>query len=188
VVSDGDDSKGSTVTDGNTRTWETLQDALLGLWTQMTGAEILHEIAEGRIPAQPYYREVGLKVEGAEPGKARLTWHPTAAVCHPEGAVQGGYIALVLDEVCGCAASTLGDRVFPMITLNLNIDYLRAIRPGQAYHVTGEVVHPGKRRIVANSHIHNAEGALVAQATAALVPDLSFAEHVRQFNEAHAES
>jgi uncharacterized protein (TIGR00369 family) len=162
------------------RTWKTLQDALVGLWTQKTGAEILNAIAEGHIPPQPYYEEVGLSVDGAEPGKARLTWKPTPAVSRPEGTVQGGYIAMILDEVCGCAASTHGDRVYPMITLNLNIDYLKPVRPGHTYRVTGEVVHPGKRRIVANSYIRDSSDAMVAQATAALVPDLSFADYVRE--------
>lgn len=174
--------------DGNARTWNTLHDALLALWTQMTGAEILRAIADGHIPPQPYYDEIGLSVAGAESGRARLMWQPTAAVCRPEGTVQGGYIAMVLDEVCGCAASTYGDRVYPMITLNITIDYLKAVLPGHTYRVAGEVVHPGKRRIVANSQIRDSEGMLVAQATAALVPDLSFADHVRKFNEDRTES
>lgn len=172
--------------DGDTGNWDTLQDAMVGLWTRLSGAEILREIAAGRIPAHTYYGEIGLAVEDAEPGKTSLTWQPTAAVCRPEGTVQGGYIAMVLDEACGCAASTNGDRAYPIITLNLNIDYLRAVRRGQPYHVTGEIVHPGKRRIVANSCIRDAEGALVAQATASLVPDLSFADYVRQLNDGKA--
>jgi uncharacterized protein (TIGR00369 family) len=115
-----------------------------------------------------------------------LAWQPTKELCGSAGIIQGGYIAMVLDEVCGCAASCLGDRVYPMITLNISVDYLTSVRPGRAYDVAGEVVHAGKRRIVANSRISDAEGRPVAQAVAALLPDLSFADRVREFNASDA--
>jgi uncharacterized protein (TIGR00369 family) len=170
------------VADSNARTWNTLQDAMLGLWTQMTGAEILRAVADGRIPPQPYYEGIGLSVAGAEPGQASLTWQPAMEMCGAEGIIQGGYIAMVLDEISGCAASCHGDRVYPIITLSISIDYLSAVRPGHVYDVVGEVVHAGKRRIVVNSRIHDPEGGLAAQAVAAVMPDLRFADRVREFN------
>jgi uncharacterized protein (TIGR00369 family) len=175
------------MTYNSARTWNSLNDAMLALWTEKTGAEILQAIAAGQIPPQPYYARIGLSVTGAEPGRAMLAWRPTTELCGSADIIQGGYIAMVLDEVCGCAASCFGDQVYPIITLNINIDYLRPVWPGRAYDVAGEVVHAGKRRIVANSRISDAEGRPVAQAVAAVMPDLSFANRVREFNASDAD-
>jgi acyl-coenzyme A thioesterase PaaI-like protein len=63
----------------------------------------------------------------------------------------------------------------PMLTLSLNIDYLRGVQAGEPYTVTGTCVHPGRTRLVSNAVITDATGRPVAQASAAVVANQAFA-------------
>lgn len=146
----------------------------MGRWQSLSGIELIHEIAAGRMPRAPHAEFVGLTMVGASAGRAELTWTPTPSVTNPQGNVHGGYVAMVLDDACCLSAVTLSDRFVPMLTLSLNIDYLRRVRPGESYAVTGDVVHAGKRRTVTRATIADADGKPIAQATGAVTPNLAF--------------
>lgn len=158
---------------------ETMESAMLALWHELTGAQMLQALADGRVPHGAHHTLLGLRVTGARPGGVEETWRPPEALANFAGSgVHAGYIAMVLDDACCAAGSSHGAHAYPMITLSLDLDFLRAVRPARSYAVHGELVHPGKRRMVANARILDADGNTVAQARANIVRDQDFAERM----------
>lgn len=81
----------------------------------------------------PYSRELGLRLHQTEPEwcvikvlpDARLVGNPAAGVVH------GGVITALLDSCYGLAIFVRMDKLRPMATLDLRIDYLKAATPGR---------------------------------------------------------
>ncbi|WP_433327064.1 PaaI family thioesterase [Spirillospora sp. CA-294931] len=146
------------------------------LWNTLSGAELIRAMADGRFPSVSEVDEhLGQSVVGAEDGLVELAWAPSERLCNPAGIVHGGYIAMVLDNaVCMAGASTC-EHFMPMFTLNLNIEYLRAVKAGEKYTAVGTCVHAGRTRMVANAVISDSRGKPVAQASAAVLPNQAFA-------------
>ncbi|TDC57588.1 PaaI family thioesterase [Actinomadura sp. KC345] len=118
---------------------------------------------------------IGQAVTSAEPGRLEIAWTPGEKLCNPGGTVHGGYIAMILDNAVCLAASSTCDHFMPMLTLNLNIDYLRGVQAGETYTVTGTCVHPGGTRMVSNAVITDTRGRPLAQASASVIPNKAFA-------------
>ncbi|HEX2315013.1 MAG TPA: PaaI family thioesterase [Thermomonospora sp.] len=146
------------------------------LWNTLSGAELIQAMADGRFPQisdiNDHVRQV---ITAAVPGRVEISWTPDEKLCNPGGTVHGGYIAMILDNaVCLAGASTC-EHFMPMLTLTLNVDYLRPVRAGETYRVEGVCVHPGRTRMLSNGSITDAGGRLVAQATASVLPNQAFA-------------
>jgi uncharacterized protein (TIGR00369 family) len=165
IVAAGDDMGGH-MTDAS----EALRQAL----TEATGAQLLQGMAERRVPYPEHYEPLGLRVARAVKDRVELTWTPTVSLTNYAGAVHGGHTAMVFDEACCGAGVSGGERFYPMTTLSLTVDYLRAVRPDQTYAVLGEVVHAGRSRLLVNATIRDRNGDLIAQARATVLPDKGF--------------
>ncbi|MFI6520127.1 PaaI family thioesterase [Spirillospora sp. NPDC050679] len=151
-------------------------DKTADLWNTLSGAELIQAIGDGRFPEMSDVAvHIGQRIAGAEPGRVEIAWTPAEKLCNPGGTVHGGYIATILDNAVCLAAASTGELFTPMLTLNLNIDYLRAVFAGRDYTVTGTCVHPGRTRMFSTAVIADAEGRPVAQASASVVPNRAFA-------------
>jgi len=81
----------------------------------------------------PYSRELGLRLHGVEPEwcvikvlpDERLVGNPASGVVH------GGVITALLDSCYGLAIFVKLNRLRPMATLDLRIDYLKPATPGR---------------------------------------------------------
>ncbi|SDM68281.1 uncharacterized domain 1-containing protein [Allokutzneria albata] len=147
-----------------------MHKALLDLWASATGLELMQALAEQETSPPSQYGQVGLRVSRAAHGLVEMEWTPGETLANVVGTVHGGYTAMVLDEACCSAGVSTGERCYPVSTLNLAVDYVRAVRPGETYAVVAEVVHSGRARLLANASVRDGEGNLVAQAHAALLP------------------
>ncbi|WP_067899164.1 PaaI family thioesterase [Actinomadura chibensis] len=146
------------------------------LWDTLSGAELLQAMADGRFPEiSDVNRHIGQVLTGAVPGRVDISWTPSEILCNPGGTVHGGYIAMILDNAVCLAAASTGERFVPMLTLNLNVDYLRAVRADETYTVTGTCVHPGNTRLFSTASVDDADGRPVARASASVVPNKAFA-------------
>jgi uncharacterized protein (TIGR00369 family) len=145
------------------------------LWETLTGAEFIQAMGDGRIP-QPTDVSVyiGQVIVKAEPGRVELSWTPEEKLCNPGGTVHGGFIATILDNAVCLAASSLRDYFVPQLTLNLNVDYLRAVRSGVTYTVVGTVTHSGRARTVSAATLADADGVAHAVATASVTDNQAF--------------
>ncbi|RMI43849.1 PaaI family thioesterase [Actinomadura harenae] len=146
------------------------------MWDELSGAELIQAIADGRFPQVSLVDEhIGQTIRSAEPGRISLEWTPGGHLCNPGGTVHGGYVAMILDNASCLAGASTGEHFMPMLTLSLNVDYLRPVLAGRTYTVAGTCVHAGRTRMVANAAITDAEGRVLAQASASVLPNRAFA-------------
>ncbi|MFI0374360.1 PaaI family thioesterase [Actinomadura sp. 1N219] len=146
------------------------------LWNTLSGAELIQAMADGRFPEiSDINQYIGQVIASAEPGRVVISWTPSEKLCNPGGTVHGGYIAMILDNAVCLAATSTCEHFMPMLTLNLNIDYLRAVRTGETLTVTGTCVHAGGTRMVSNAVIADARGRTLAQASSSVIPNKAFA-------------
>ncbi|MEV4254912.1 PaaI family thioesterase [Spirillospora sp. NPDC049652] len=146
------------------------------MWDELSGAELIQAIADGRFPNVSSVDEhIGQRFTAAEPGRIELGWEPGERLCNPGGIVHGGYVAMILDNACCLAGASTCEHFMPMLTLNLNVDYLRPVQTGRTYTVTGTCVHPGRTRMVSNAVITDSDGRVIAQASASVLPNQAFA-------------
>ena len=99
-------------------------------------------------------------------GRSRWTWtDQPAATLNPFGLVQGGYLAIFVDELCSTAiASVLEDGEWS-VTAECKITYLRALRPG-IIEGTASVIRRSKSLAFLGAELRGADGDVVVQASA----------------------
>jgi uncharacterized protein (TIGR00369 family) len=116
---------------------------------------------------------MGYAVKELEGGRARLEWRPTAELTNPVGMVQGGFVAALVDDSCGCAVQSLLPSFRPFPTANLRIDFLRGIAVGGLYFCEGMVVRVGRRITVADCLIRDPDDQLMARGTCTFAVDMA---------------
>ncbi|MCX7781916.1 MAG: PaaI family thioesterase [Negativicutes bacterium] len=69
----------------------------------------------------------------------------------------GGAIASLADTAMGVSCATLNKR---MVTLDMNINFIKSAKPGETVRATGRVIHNGSKTMVAECEIRGEEGLL----------------------------
>ena len=125
------------------------------------------DMIEGRAPAPPAAVLLGWKLERVDPetGTIRVQFEARDEFMNPVGTVQGGMLTAMLDDTMGPAAvAHLGGEVFCQ-TLELKTSFLRPARPRKLYG-EGRVVHRGRDVVFLEGRLEDADGRLIATATA----------------------
>jgi uncharacterized protein (TIGR00369 family) len=157
-----------------------ITDAYVAAWTQNDAVGFVRSWVTGTVDQGPHTEHTGNRVTGVPgPGQLVMEWTPTPALANLSGNVHGGYIALVCDEAAGIAAATTGEKFVPMLTLDLDVTYLRPATVGQLHRVEGTVVHAGRTRTVSEARIFTPAGTLAATARGSFVQNTAFLEMVR---------
>jgi acyl-CoA thioesterase len=81
------------------------------------------------------------------------------------GIAHGGLVATMLDSCLGCACWTLAPPDNHVVTVQLNINYIRPAWLGETLTARAEVRHAGQMTAVSRGEIRTGEGALVAAAS-----------------------
>ena len=100
-------------------------------------------------------------------GWASATWAPTELACNPQGVVQAGVHAVMLDAAMNFAVNaglTGGDR--PRATLDLKSELMLPASTGSTYTVRGQVVRMAKQIAFVEAAVRDDGGRLVSRATA----------------------
>jgi uncharacterized protein (TIGR00369 family) len=109
---------------------------------------------------------VGLKLEAAGPGWARMSMDLRPEVMNPFGAVHGGATSALIDSAAGTAvaAGTLpDDRI--MGTIDMQVHFLQRAQ-GSALIAEGRLVRAGNAIAIATVDVRDDADALVAMGTA----------------------
>ncbi|WP_290054287.1 PaaI family thioesterase [Amycolatopsis solani] len=156
-------------TRSKTITWQDpLPTARLG--ATMSGLEYLTAIKDGRIPGPPIAAHFGLRWERIEHGDVEAVAEPDESMYNPIGMVHGGVAATMLDSVVGCAVHTTLPAGVGYASVELKVNYLRAIHAGRGeIRATGRVVKEGSRIAFAEGEIRDAAGKLLATASGTCV-------------------
>lgn len=145
------------------------------LWARTDALGFLTAWTTGEVPQGPHTEHTGNRlVEVVGPGSLVFSWTPGPALANLSGMVHGGYVALVCDEAAGVSAAALGERFVPVLTLDLDVTFLRGCRLGEAHRVEGEVLHAGRTRVVSEARIFRPDGGLAATARGSFVPNRAF--------------
>jgi uncharacterized protein (TIGR00369 family) len=148
-----------------TVTWE---DPLLAAHAgaSLNGMEYLRAIAQGKIPAPPIALLLGFALEEVEEGRVVFTAEPGEHHYNPIGVVHGGLAATLLDSAMGCAVHSLLAQGRGYTTLEIKVNYVRAIkRESGRLRAVASVVHMGGRIATAEGRIVDATGQIYAHAT-----------------------
>jgi uncharacterized protein (TIGR00369 family) len=121
----------------------------------------------GRAPMPPAAVTVGWELIEVNPehGTIEVAFVATEAFTNPMGNVQGGFLTAMLDDTLGPALVATLDADQFAVTLELKVSFLRPTRPGRLIG-RGRVVHRGGTIAFLEGSLADAEGAVVATATA----------------------
>ncbi len=99
------------------------------------------------------------------PGTARWSWElQPSSVLNPFGIVQGGYLAIFIDEMLSTAIASVLEAGEWAVTAEVKLTYLRALRPGP---MSGDARVIRRTRALAfmEASIANERGAVAVTAT-----------------------
>lgn len=128
-----------------------------------------HEpVSDGEAPAPggerraPFHALLGLRTLEAGGGRGRLELVVKEHHLRTLGILHGGVFAALLDAVMGMAASTSARGGDDVVTVQLNVNFLRPAALGEALVAAAEVLHAGRRTAVARGEVRTASGELAA--------------------------
>jgi uncharacterized protein (TIGR00369 family) len=119
------------------------------------------------LPMPPVARTLGwtLRAIDAEAGTIEVGFTAGEAFTNPTGAVQGGFVAAMLDDTMGPAVFAMGKGEIFAPTLDLHVSFIRPARPGP-FVGKARVVRFGRTIAFLEGELFDAEGELVARSTA----------------------
>ena len=132
----------------------------------MTGLEYMRRVASGEVEAGPFTRLLGMRLTEVEEGRAVFTMDMKPEHENTIGIAHGGLAATLLDSAMGCAVNSVmpAGRIFT--TLEMKINYVRAIRRNTGtLTCIGTLIHAGGRTATAEGRILDGDGTLYAHGT-----------------------
>ncbi|PTL84653.1 PaaI family thioesterase [Vitiosangium sp. GDMCC 1.1324] len=148
-----------------TVTWRNPEEGLSAA-RERSGLEYLRGIFSGEIPGPPIAALMGFEPVEVQEGRAVFAVQPGEYHYNPIGMVHGGLAATVMDSALGCAVHTVLPAGAGYTTLELHVNYVRAItRDTGRLTCTGEVIHVGGRVATAQARLTDAAGKLYAHGT-----------------------
>jgi uncharacterized protein (TIGR00369 family) len=118
------------------------------------------------IASAPIAELVGFDLIELGEGRASFAMDPAERHYNPLGTVHGGITTTLLDSAMGVAVHTTLDEGETYTTLELKVNFVRAITEATGRVVAeGAVIHRGRRVATADARLTDEEGRLLAHAT-----------------------
>ena len=108
---------------------------------------------------------LGMRPLEFTPGASKWCWEAQPpSVLNPFGTIQGGYLAILIDEMLGTAIGSILEEGEWAVTAEVKLSYLRALRPAA---LTGEahVIRRTRSLAFMEASIANERGELAVAAT-----------------------
>lgn len=133
---------------------------------EMTGLQLLEMAFRNAGSAPSIGRTLNFSVVHVEHGRVEFEGEPNENHLNPLKTVHGGYAATLLDSCMGCAVHSTLPAGKSYTTLELKINYIRAMRPGIGkVRAIGNIIHAGRSTATAEGRLVDAEGRLIAHGT-----------------------
>ena len=132
----------------------------------MAGLDYFQAMSDGKLPFPPLLNTLDFKVESIEKGKAVFTFEPQEFHYNPIGTVHGGVISAILDSAMGCSIHSLLPAGTGYTTLELKVNFLKAItiKSGELKAI-GKVIHSGSRTALVEAQLTDQNGTIYAHST-----------------------
>src|SRR5918997_1830799 len=135
-----------------------------------SGLETMEAIRDGVLPPPPIAMLMQFDIRALEEGRVEFGCTLDESVYNPIGVVHGGLVCTMLDTVAGCAVHTTLPAGFAYTSIELKVNYLRAVHATSGpLTAVGTVVKPGRRVAFAEGEVRDAAGKVVANATSSLL-------------------
>ena len=122
-------------------------------------------VTDSRSPAGNW---MGFTLESIEKGKAVISLEVKKEMTNPYGNIHGGMMSLVIDECVGWAVISLESESH-YTSMNLNVDFLYAIKSGDRLRAESRVVRSGKKVINVECSVFDMEDRILAKASSNLI-------------------
>ena len=133
---------------------------------QLSGLEHIRAVLEGTLPPAPIAELFGFRIVAADVGEVTFTCTPDESAYNPIGTVHGGLVCTLLDSVLGCAVQTTLPQGTGYTSIEIKVNYLRAVHgDGGELTAHGWVTKPGRRVAFVDGDVRDAAGKVVATAT-----------------------
>ena len=137
---------------------------------ERSGLETLEAIRDGLLPPPPIAMLMQMGITALEEGRVEFTCAVDESVYNPIGVVHGGLVCTLLDTVAGCAVHTTLPKGMGYTSIELKVNYLRAVHATSGpLTAIGRVVKPGRRVAFSEGEILDAQGRTVATASSSLL-------------------
>ena len=137
---------------------------------QRSGLEAMEAIRDGLLPPPPIALLMQMSIGALTEGRVEFTCAVDESVYNPIGVVHGGLVCTLLDTVTGCAVHSTLPAGFGYTSIELKVNYLRAVHATSGpLTAVGRVVKPGRRVAFAEGEVLDAAGKTVATASSSLL-------------------
>jgi uncharacterized protein (TIGR00369 family) len=138
--------------------------------TSMSGLAYWRAVADGHLPAPPISELMRMRVVDVENGRITFSCTPDGSMYNTLGMVHGGAACTLLDTATGCALHTTLPEGVGFSTVEIKVNYLKAVTVASGtLTAVGTVVKAGSRIAFAEAKVTDASGDLVATATSTLL-------------------
>jgi uncharacterized protein (TIGR00369 family) len=131
----------------------------------ISGIDVLRQASSGEVPLPPAAALLGWEAIDIRPGYVRVRYAAREEFYNPQGAVQGGFLAAMLDDAMGPAIFTLLRPTEFAPTLEMKVAFLRPAFAGELI-AEGRVVRRTRRAAFLEGKLFGPDGELVATASA----------------------
>jgi len=133
---------------------------------ELSGLEYLQKIVAGELPRPPIGALMNFQIAELSEGRAVFTVEPAEYHYNPIGVVHGGLAATLLDSAMGCAVHSTLPAGVGYTTLEIKVNYLRAMTSETGLvRCEAQVIHVGGRTATAEGRVIDESGKLYAHAT-----------------------
>jgi uncharacterized protein (TIGR00369 family) len=131
-----------------------------------SGLEYLQLIVNGKIANPPIAQLMNFRAAEVEHGRIVFAGVPTVDVYNLIDTVHGGFAAAMLDSAVACAILSTLDAETSFTTLEIKINYSRAMTADTGeVRAEGKVIQVGRRVGTAEGRLTDSDGKLLAFAT-----------------------
>ena len=146
-------------------TWSDPQ-ASMRIIPTLSGLQFLRAILAGELPEPPIFKLMGMYFNSVDEGHVSVSCQPDEFHFNPIGVVHGGLAATLLDTAMGCAVYSLLPAGTSFTTLEIKVNYTRALSPTMGpVRCEGTVLHMGGRTATAEARVLDSDGRLCAHGT-----------------------
>lgn len=139
-------------------------------WAHLSGLERMRKALETKAPRAPIAALIDMRMTDVEEGGCRFDAWPGPQHVNPIGVVHGGFAATVLDATCWTAVMTTNAPGETHTTLDLKVNFSRAITPETGVvQCDGRVINRGGRIALSEAKLTDKAGRLLAHATSTLM-------------------
>jgi len=117
----------------------------------------------------PFNKVLKLENPRFENGHCELTMVVRNELLRPYGLLHGGACVALADSAMGMATRSSCPEGFDVLTMQLNMNFIRPAKEADTLIATADVQHHGRKTMVVTCKVHNQSGDLIATASSTLM-------------------